>query len=151
MVQVVENNGLYLNATEKVYINGITIDGGRTTVSPNAKTLIDCKDLVIKNAEVKNGCVAYNIIEQPQNAKFPTESIYIDNLKAPNTIIHNVVSYYNFADNAEILIENAEFDLNVATSNVIRLSNYTNVDNVTVTLRNVKWTYETVGGSEEDF
>ena len=132
---------LTLNAKEKVYISNLTVDGTKKANS-NAKIFIDCSELVIKDSEIVNGCTAYNVFEQ-KTSQFNLSKMKVDNLICDDVPLkHNVLSFYNIADDAEILIQNSEFNLDVNNSNIIRLANYKNAKNVTVTFKNVNWNYE---------
>jgi len=53
---------LNLNAKKKVYINGLNISGTKKDKS-NAKILIDCEELLVKDCVIENGCTAYNVFE----------------------------------------------------------------------------------------
>ena len=61
---------------------------------------------------------------------------------------HNVVNVYTPANNAVINIKDSTFNLDVDNSNVLRLSNYMNSENVTVNFENVNWTYENADASD---
>ena len=141
---------LVLNAIQKVYIEDLGIDGGKVTVAnTNAKVYVDCEELIVKDSEIKNGCTAYNVFEQRQTPKYILKNVKADNLVCNDTALtHNPFSLYNFADNATVLIQNSVFDFNVDNSNVIRLSNYTNAENVTVHFKNVDWNYENGAGTD---
>ena len=133
---------LNLNAQKKIYIKGLSVDGPRKAGS-NAKILLDCEDLVIKDCVVEKGCTAYNIFEQKGAPQFNLKSVKVENLTCDDpSLAHNVVNVYNLQDNAEILIKDSTFSLDVNNSNVIRLANYKNASNVKVTFKNVDWTYE---------
>lgn len=132
---------LNLNAVEKVYISNLTVDGEKKPNS-NAKIFIDCKELVIKDSVIAKGCTAYNVFEQ-KTTQFNLEKMKVDGLVCDDVPLkHNVLSFYNIADNADILIQNSKFNLDVNNSNIIRLANYKNASNVTVTFKNIEWNYE---------
>lgn len=132
---------LNLNAKEKVYISNLTVDGQKKANS-NAKIFIDCSELVIKDSIIANGCTAYNVFEQ-KTAQFDLSKMKVDGLVCDDVPLkHNVISFYNIAEDAEILIQNSTFNLDVNNSNIIRLANYKNASNVTVTFKNVEWNYE---------
>jgi hypothetical protein len=132
---------LNLNAKEKVYISNLSVDGTKKPNS-NAKIFIDCSELVIKDSVIENGCTAYNVFEQ-RTSQFNLSKMKVDNLVCDDVPLkHNVLSFYNIADDAEILIQNSTFNLDVNNSNIIRLANYKNASNVTVTFKNVEWNYE---------
>lgn len=132
---------LNLNAKEKVYISNLTVDGQKKPNS-NAKIFIDCSELVIKDCLIANGCTAYNVFEQ-KTTQFDLTKMKVDKLVCDDVPLkHNVFSFYNLADNADILIQNSTFNLDVNNSNIIRLANYKNASNVTVTFKNIEWNYE---------
>lgn len=58
------------------------------------------------------------------------------------SLTHNIINIYTPHDNAEIVIKDSKFNLTVDNSNVLRLANYMNAENVTVTFENCEWTYE---------
>lgn len=114
---------------------------------------IDAKEVILNNiyaqASVDNG--AYNLFEQPQSTKEPISQFEANEVKISGAnLMHNVFSLYNLAEGAVIVVRNSTFDLNVSKSNVLRLSNYLNVDNVKVIFENVNWTYENAPYTEED-
>jgi hypothetical protein len=135
---------LFLNAVEKIYFNDFEVDGSKGTgANKNAKILFDCAELVVKNSVIKDGCTAYNVFEQKGTVKYPLSKIKCENLTCDDIMLtHNAFSTYNFADNATITIQDSTFNLDVNNSNVIRLANYTNAENVTVHFKNVNWNYE---------
>lgn len=134
---------LYLNATDKVYISELSINGSRADKA-NPKLRFDAPNWVIKDCVVENGCTAYNVFEQAYGENFrPIKSIKVSGLKVIDpSLLHNVLSAYTFADDATIEVCDSEFSLTVDNSNILRLSNLTNASNVTVKFKNIKWTYE---------
>lgn len=143
---------LNLNAKKKVYINGLNISGTKKDKS-NAKILIDCEELLVKDCIIENGCTAYNVFEQKNTvSSFNLKNIKVDNLTCDDTALkHNALSVYNLQDNAEVLIQNSTFNLDVNNSNVIRFANYKNAENVTVTFKNVEWNYEAAASESSDW
>ena len=104
----------------------------------------------IKNLKV-NGTI-YNALEQPGlSAMYPVEKFKASNINATDTNIkHNIINIYKFADNATVEISDSTFDLDVVNSNIMRLSNIGDAKNVTITFKNIDWTYETARYTEED-
>lgn len=151
------NSRLTFKATKEIHINGMVFDAECTRASVNGKATndkvsIDCESLYIIGGEIESGCTAYNIFEQRQAVEHPIKTVYVKGIKGDcPSLLHNVLNFYNLADDAAIFIEDCEFNLNVANSNVMRISNYTNAKNVSIRFSNVRWTYEPTGGSEEDF
>lgn len=72
------------------------------------------------------------------------------NVKAFPSLAHNILNLYNIADNATIEISDCDLDLNVANTNPVRLSNLSNASNVTITFKNVNWTYDNKEISDGD-
>ena len=147
------NDKLILNAQENIYINELTLDGTyamRNNKRENAKVLFDAKNVIVKNLKV-NGTI-YNALEQPgTSAMYPVEKFKASNINATDTNIkHNIINIYKFADNATVEISDSTFDLDVVNSNIMRLSNIGDAKNVTITFKNIDWTYETKGYTEED-
>lgn len=152
MNKKIENaDKLNLNAQKKIYINGLTVSGTKNSKS-NAKIFLDCEELIVKYCMVENGCTAYNVFEQKGSSQFNLKTIKVDGLTCDDTALkHNAFSVYNFQDNAEIVIENSTFNLDVNNSNIIRLSNYKNAENVKVVFRNVSWNYEKAADENSDW
>ena len=114
---------------------------------------IDAKEVILNNiyAQAAADKGAYNLFEQPQSVKEPINQFEANEVKiAGANLMHNVFNLYNLAEGAVIVVKNSSFDLNVATSNVLRLSNYKNVDNVKVIFENINWTYENVPYAEDN-
>lgn len=149
MAQIIKGtDALYLNAKEKLYISDFIIDGEKAPKT-NGKIVFDCKNLVVKDCQTTEECTVYNIFEQSQS-KTPIESAKMTNVTIYPELTHNVLNLYNIADNANIEISDCSFDLNVKNTNPLRLSNLSNASNVTVTLKNVNWTFENKPMEEAD-
>lgn len=151
VVQSYEMEGSFNSPDSDLYLLDSKIKGQKT--SGNAKVITDDTKIIINNfyveSDAENGI--YNVFEQPQNPKEITEyylatNIIVDGLN----LKHNVFNIYNLKDNAEIIIKDCKFDINMATTNVMRLANYKNAENVSVTFENVEWTYENVGYESSD-
>ena len=137
-------------ANDTVDINGLTVSGGypkdaQGKRTENGKIKFATNEIAINNLNIEPGCTAYNVFEGSQDM---TSAHSIDKFTAKNVVVndtdleHNVFNIYQLNNNAEVLIENCSFNLNVANSNVLRMSNITNAENVTVTFRNIDLTYE---------
>ena len=134
-----------------LYLLDSRVQGKKT--SGNAKILTDDTKIIINNFHItsdkENGI--YNVFEQPQNPKEILKEYSATNIIVDGTNLkHNVFNIYNLQDNATITIKNCKFDINMATSNVMRLSNYKNAENVEILFDNVEWTYENVGYESSD-
>ena len=150
--KIQNNEQLALNAVKKVYISNLDIDGGKPASNGNAKILLDCEELIVKDSEIKSTCVAYNIFEQRGTVKYNLKNVKVERLTCDDVNLkHNALSLYNFADDATILIQDSSFNFDVDNSNVIRLANYKNAENVTVHFKNVEWTYENGAGTDFDW
>lgn len=135
-----------LNASDKVTIEGMTIDGKKD--AGNGKINYSTPELEIKNAVVEHTATAYNIFEGEQstaeNAR-NTEKITIDNITVDSPEVkHNILNVYTPTNGAEITVKNSYFNVNMNTTNLVRISNYLDSENVTITFDNVDWTYENV-------
>jgi len=132
-----------LNATEDVNVSGLTVSGTKGT--GNGKINYATNEVSIDSVNIEPGCSVYNVFEGSQD-KTPEHSI--DKFTAKNVVVndvdlaHNVFNIYQFNENAEVVISDSSFNLNVANSNVLRVSNVTNAKNVTITFKNIDLTYE---------
>lgn len=133
------NTNVTFNATENITIDGITVSGEKG--SSNAKVLFDSQEVTVKNVEDGEGQTVYNMFEQKQNGEELNEFTAANVEISESTMKHNVFNIYRPAANAEIVIRNCNFTLDADNSNILRLANYANVDNVKITFENVNWTY----------
>lgn len=137
------NTTITLNATEDVNVSGLTVSGTKGT--GNGKINYATNEISIDSVNIEPGCSVYNVFEGSQD-KTPEHSI--DKFTAKNVVVndvdlaHNVFNIYQFNDNAEVVISDSSFNMNVANSNVLRVSNVTNAKNVTITFKNIDLTYE---------
>ena len=145
------DNTVTLAATDKITVDGLNISGDQGTI--NGKITFKTPDLEIKNVSIENGSTVYNAFEGYQRVDDPTytgltnlvvSDMYVDN----PSLSHNVINVYTPANNATITIKNSEFNLCVDNSNVLRLANYLNSENVNIVFENVKWTYENAPGND---
>ena len=140
-----------LNATDNVNVSGLTVSGEQG--NGNGKIIYATNEITIDSVDINPGCTVYNVFEGSQD-KNPEHCI--DKFTAKNITVndvdlqHNVFNIYQLNDNAEVTISDSYFNLDVANSNALRLSNITNAKNVTVTFDNVDWTYENKAYSQAD-
>ena len=134
-----------LKATEKITLDGVQLAGGKTAT--NGKIIYAAKELILKNITAKANTTLYNAFEGYQSTTDPdyqgikrvtAENINID---CPS-ITHNIINVYTPANDAVITIKNSKFNLTVDNTNVLRLANYMNSENVQVVFENCEWTYE---------
>lgn len=138
----------YLNAVKKIYISDLTVDGTHKRPTTNGKIVFDCESAVFKNINLTKECTVYNVFEQVQT-KTAIKDVKMKNVKAFPSLAHNILNLYNIADNATIEISDCDLDLNVANTNPVRLSNLSNASNVTITFKNVNWTYDNMAITED--
>ena len=149
--EVGDSDMIYLSATENVNVEGVTVSGEKG--SGNGKIVYATNDITINNLNIEPGCTVYNVFEGSQDK---TEAHSIDNFTATNVTVndtdlkHNVFNIYQFNTGANVLIKDCSFNLDVVNSNIMRVSNITNADNVTITFENVDWTYENKGYADGD-
>jgi len=144
------SSNISLNAVDTVKVNGIEVSG--TKGAGNGKIMISAPNVNIKDVDINPGCTVYNVFEGDQKLTgngltvFVADGITVDD---PD-LKHNVFNIYNPENNAEITVKNSSFNLNMKTSNVMRLSNLKNAENVTVIFENVDWTYENAPYADGD-
>ena len=133
-----------IKATEKATLDNITV-AGEQGVS-NGKIIFAAKGLELKNIKAEANSTLYNAFEGAQSTdqnykgieKVVAENLNID---CPS-LKHNIINVYTPKDGAEIIIKDSKFNLTVDNSNILRMANYLNAENVSVTFENVDWTYE---------
>lgn len=139
------SQSVVVKSTERTTLEGVTISGGKG--STNGKIIYAANELYLRDISAKDGSTLYNAFEGYQTTTDP-EYNGISLLVAENlnidcpSLTHNIINVYTPADNAEIIIRNSKFNLTVDNSNVLRLANYMNAVNVSVTFENCDWTYE---------
>ena len=142
-VEVAKN--IVMKATEKITLDGIMLSGG--TEGVNGKLTFAAKELSLKNITAKENATLYNAFEGYQALndenykgieKVTAEKLDID---CPS-LTHNIINVYTPADGAKILVKDSQFNLTVDNSNILRLANYMNSENVEVVFENIDWTYE---------
>jgi len=138
------NSDMKAIASDKVTVDGLSVNGGKG--ASNGKMQLSADTVTLKNVTIETGATAYNIFESSQNtakSEYFTETYTAENVTCDNTALnHNIFNIYTFKDNAVVTIKDSYFNLDADASNVLRLSNYTNAENVTVVFENVDWTYE---------
>jgi hypothetical protein len=130
---------VYLSAVDSIVMDNVDVTGDKG--SSNGYFLYDAKDVEVSNITVADGAKPYNVFEGSQ-------AIASDSFKAANITVddvalqHNVFNIYKVNNGAVIKISDGVFNLNVNNSNILRLSNLSNAQNVTVEFENIDWTYE---------
>ena len=149
--EVGDNTVINLLATDSVDVNGLTVSGTKGSV--NGKIVYGTNDITISNMNIEPGCTVYNVFEgkQDQASENCVENFTATNIVVNDTdLAHNVFNIYQFNNGANVLIKDSSFNLDVANSNVLRVSNLTNAENVTITFENVDWNYEDKGYTDND-
>lgn len=149
--EVGSNDVIYLTATDNISVDGITVSGEKGT--GNGKIVYAGNDINISNVNIEPGCTVYNVFEgsQDKNAEHCVDNFTAKNATVNDTDLkHNVFNIYQLNEGANVKISDSSFNLNMKTSNIMRLSNYTNAKNVTVTFENVDWTYENTPYADGD-
>lgn len=145
---------IYTKATESVTISNVSIQGEKDA-SSNGHIIFGSPEVYISDVVIESGCKKYNVFEgtqTPDNKETCPKKVIMKNVVCENPdLTHNVMNIYTPADDAYIEISNCSFDINVDTTNVLRLSNIGNAKNVRVVFNNVDWTYENVNATDEDF
>lgn len=138
------SQNITIKATEKLTLDNITIAGEQG--ASNGKIIYAAKELDLQNISAKENATLYNAFEgaQTTDAGYQgIERLYAENLDIDcPSLKHNIINVYTPKNGAEIVIKNSKFNLTVDNSNILRLANYLNAENVTVTFENIDWTYE---------
>ena len=148
------NQDKTFKALNKLTIKNINISGSKG--SKNGKITFAAKEVEISNITFDPETNVYNTFEGYQVL---TDKNYIgvEKVTFTNTTVsspsltHNVVNVYTPASDAVITVKDCDFNLNVNNSNVLRLANYMNSENVTVNFENVNWTYEEAATETSDW
>ena len=130
---------VYLSAVDSIVMDNVDVTGDKG--SSNGYFLYDAKDVEVSNITVADGAKPYNVFEGSQaiaSDSFVASNITVDDV----ALQHNVFNIYKVNDGAVIKISDGVFNLNVNNSNILRLSNLSNAQNVTVEFENIDWTYE---------
>ena len=130
---------VYLSAVDSIVMDNVDVTGDKG--SSNGYFLYDAKDVEVSNITVADGAKPYNVCEGSQaiaGDSFVASNITVDDVD----LKHNVFNIYKVNDGATIKISDGVFNLNVNNSNILRLSNLSNAQNVTVEFENIDWTYE---------
>jgi hypothetical protein len=130
---------IYLSAEESIVMDNVDVTGDKG--SSNGYFLYDAKEVEVSNITVADGAKPYNVFEGSQTVasdSFKAANITVDDV----ALQHNVFNIYKVNNGAVIKISDGVFNLNVNKSNILRLSNLSNAQNVTVEFENIDWTYE---------
>jgi hypothetical protein len=130
---------VYLSAVDSIVMDNVDVTGNKG--SKNGYFLYDAKDVEVSNITVADGAKPYNVFEGSQTVasdSFKAANITVDDV----ALQHNVFNIYKVNNGAVIKISDGVFNLNVNNSNILRLSNLSNAQNVTVEFENIDWTYE---------
>ena len=149
--EVGNDDVIYTTAVDNVVVNGVTVSG--TKGSNNGKIHFATNEINISNVNIEPGCTVYNVFEgsQDKDAGHSIDTFIATNVVVNDTDLkHNVFNIYQFNNDAEVLIKDSSFNLDVANSNILRVSNITNAQNVTITFENVDWTYENKAYTDAD-
>lgn len=147
------DNRVFLTGGESIRVENLEISGQKPRtagkIGKNATVLFNSGDLKIFNSDA-TGVTCYNLVEQVYSKDgIKLKSVEISGLKSGNKISHNVLSFYNLADGAEIIIKDCNFDL-APGSNVIRFDNLSEARGVKVRFLGCSWTYENSKYTESD-
>ena len=135
------NTDIRLNATESVTMVDTEISGAKG--STNGKVLFTTPSLSVDGVSVAEGSTIYNVFEGSQDKVHLLSTLDADDVVVNDPQLrHNVFNVYQLEDGATIKITDSTFNLNVANSNIMRLSNITNAENVNIMFENIDWTYE---------
>jgi hypothetical protein len=135
-------------------IDGLTVAGEKG--ASNGKINFKATEVTLKNITAEPDSTVYNVFEGSQVINDPNYT-GLEKLTATDlnflspSLAHNVINVYTPANGAVITIKNSKFDLNVDNSNVIRMANYLNSENVTINFENVEWTYENASPDGSDW
>ena len=154
MGNIVFNSDKTFKALNKISMNNVIIGGEKG--EKNGKITYACKELSLSNITFDKDATVYNAFEGYQvlnDEKYTgIEKLNATNISVESpSLSHNVINVYTPADGATITIKNSKFNLNVDTSNVLRLSNYMNAKNVNIVFNNVEWTYEDAATESSDW
>lgn len=134
-----------MKATEKIILDGIILAGGKD--GANGKITYAAKELQLKNITAKENATLYNAFEGYQRTNDPSynglEKLTAENLDIDcPSLTHNIINVYTPANGAEIVVKDSKFNITVDNTNPLRMANYLNAENVTITFENCDWTYE---------
>jgi len=149
--EVGNDDMIYTTATDDVNVNGVTVSGEKG--SKHGKINFATSNINISNVNIEPGCTVYNVFEgsQDKDAGHSIDTFIATNVVVNDTDLkHNVFNIYQFNNDAEVLIKDCSFNLDVVNSNILRISNITNARNVTITFENVDWTYENKAYTDAD-
>lgn len=139
------DESITMKAEEKITLDNIALAGGQGAT--NGKIIYAASELELRNITAKENTTLYNAFEGYQSTTDPKytglKKLVAENLNIDcPSLTHNIINVYTPANNAEIIVRNSKFNLTVDKSNILRMANYMNSENVTITFENVDWTYE---------
>ena len=138
------SQNITIKATETLTLDNIVVAGEQG--GSNGKIIYAAKELHLQNIKAEENATLYNAFEgaQATDANYTgIEKVVAENLDIDcPSLKHNIINVYTPKDGAEIIIRNSKFNLTVDNSNILRLSNYLNAENVTIIFENIDWTYE---------
>lgn len=134
-----------MKAEGRITLDGISVSGEKG--SSNGKITFAADEVALRNITAVDGSTLYNAFEGYQRTDDPkyeglkwlvAENLDID---CPS-LTHNIINVYTPAEGAEITVKDSMFNLTVDNTNVLRMANYLNAENVSIIFDNCDWTYE---------
>lgn len=129
-----DSTAIRIAAAEDVLVVNNNISGTLAKETSHAMVSIDTNEtVVVKNCS--SSLYGYNGLEIGLNNTAP-KRIIIKDCEFGGELSNNAISIFATADNCVVTIENCHF---TSVSNVLRLSNRTNANNVTINFVNCSW------------
>ena len=129
-----DSTAIRVTAAEDIVISDNTISGELDAETSHAMVSIDTNEtVVVKNCT--SSLLGYNGLEIGLNNTAP-KRIIIKDCEFGGELSNNAISIFATANNCVVTIENCHF---TSVSNVLRLSNRTNANNVTINFVNCSW------------
>lgn len=129
-----DSTAIRIAAAEDIVITDNNISGELDKDISHAMVSIDTNEtVVVKNCS--SSLLGYNGLEIGLNNTAP-KRIIIKDCEFGGELSNNAISIFATADNCVVTIENCHF---TSVSNVLRLSNRTNANNVTINFVNCSW------------
>ncbi len=142
-----EGQFAYAPENGDLYIINSEVSGAKG--SSNGKVMFTASTVNISNVTAKDITGTYNLFEQGQTVDKDIEELTVANLTVDGSLQHNVVNAYNLAEGAVITLKDIKVDgIDPSKTNLVRISNYKNVENVTINFENVSVNY--MEGFNED-
>ena len=144
-MKLLETNRIFLTGLNSVNVKKMEVSGTKPRtagkIGKNATIMVNTKNLKIDGLEASE-VKCYNLVEQNYSTTCEKlKKVEISGVKAGNKIGHNIFSFYNLANGAEIIIKDSQFVLS-ADSNIIRFDNLSEAKDVKIKFVNCSWTYE---------